>query len=209
MRTFLLFPGAAFAALMMQAQTNAPVAETNVATPTALTNLSPGPVHSTFPTPTNAVPKPPTEIFSDSGEFDLKTRVAVYLGNVRVVDPQMKLSCEKLTVVVPEEGGRVDHIVAETNVVIDAADNEGNPVRATSQKAVYTYKIESSVTNELIELTGDPYVDSKAAKGYAERIVWDRVQNRVHMFKQRSVLIQQGMLAPASNPPAPAVPEQK
>lgn len=209
MRALILFSGAAVAAILLQAQTNSPESAINVAPQAGLTNRTSGPVHSTFPESTNAAPKGATEIFSDSGEFDLKTRVAVYLGNVRVVDPQMRLRCEMLTVVVPEQGGRVDHIVAETNVVIDAADNEGNPVRATSQMAVYTYKVENSVTNELIELTGDPYVDSKAAKGFAEKIVWDRVQNKVRMFKQRSVLIQQGMVGPVTNAPAPPDPEQK
>ena len=209
MTTLILFPVAAVAALLLRAQTNSPAPETNVPAPVGLTNVLPGPVHSTFPASTNAAQKGPTEIFSDSGEFDLKTRVAVYFGNVRVVDPQMKLQCEMLTVVVPESGGRVDHIVAETNVVIDATDNEGHPVRATSQKAVYSYRVENSVTNELIELTGDPFVDSKSAKGYAEKIVWDRAQNKVRMFKQRSVIIQQGTLGSATNAPAPADPEKK
>jgi lipopolysaccharide export system protein LptA len=70
-------------------------------------------------------PNPPgpatadTEIFSDKFDYDTKTRVAVYRGTVRVIDPEMKLNGSIATVWLPEKGGRPDRIVAETNVVID------------------------------------------------------------------------------------------
>src|SRR4051794_31452427 len=43
-------------------------------------------------------PKAPTEITCvKETTFDEKTRVAVFLGEVKVNDPQFKLSCDKLT----------------------------------------------------------------------------------------------------------------
>lgn len=201
MKIFLLLVVAG--ALWAQAQADSATPETNAAQP-ALLNLS-----TNSPPRTNAPPKPPTEIFSDSGEFDLKSRVAVYIGNVRVIDPQMKMLCELLTVIVPEGGGRIDHITAETNVVIDAVDSDGNPIHATGQKAVYTYKVENSVTNELMELTGGPYVESKAVSGSGEKIVWDRVKNSIRVYKQTHVIIQQPPdKEPGTNAPAPE-PEKK
>ena len=95
---------------------------------------------------TNAPPKPPppprapTHIDSDSADFDLNGHKAIYEGHVRVDDPQMKLTCALLTADLPQSGGRINHIVAETNVVIDATDEKGatNHVRTvienTSEK---------------------------------------------------------------------------
>ena len=56
--------------------------------------------------PTNA-PKPkPTDIFSHHGEFEMKPEatngVALYLGEVRVIDPKMKLWCEWLKADLPK-----------------------------------------------------------------------------------------------------------
>ena len=42
-----------------------------------------------------------THIDSNHAEFDLAARRAVYQGNVRVNDPQLRLTCELLTVELP------------------------------------------------------------------------------------------------------------
>ena len=76
-------------------------------------------------------------ISSDSADFDLTGHEAIYRGHVRVDDPQMKLTCEQLIADVPQSGGHVNHIVAETNVVIDFMDNKGQTNHATGDKAVY------------------------------------------------------------------------
>ena len=56
-------------------------------------------------------PPAPTEINSDTADFDLSAsaRQAVYRGHVVVVDPQMKLKCEQLVVYLPPSGERVNH----------------------------------------------------------------------------------------------------
>ena len=82
-------------------------------------------------------PRAPTLIDSDSADFDLNGAQAIYRGHVRVDDPQMKLTCEQLTADLPQAGGRVNHIVAETNVVIDFTDDKGQTNHATGDKAVY------------------------------------------------------------------------
>src|SRR5258708_1490426 len=75
---------------------------------------------------TNPAPAPPeTEIFADTFDFEMKSKVAVYQHHVRVLDPKMKLTCEILTAKLPEAGGKLDHILAETNVVIDFTDDRG------------------------------------------------------------------------------------
>jgi len=135
---------------------------------------------------TNAPPKPPppppapTRIDSDSADFDLNGRQAIYEGNVRVDSPQMKLTCVQLTVNLPPEGGRINHIVAETNVVIDATDEMGATNHVTSDKAVYDYNVQDAVTNETITLTGNPQIVNAQGTNTAEMIVWDKANGHVH-----------------------------
>ncbi|HUB87449.1 MAG TPA: hypothetical protein VMB22_06120 [Verrucomicrobiae bacterium] len=94
-----------------------------------------------------------TIISSDSVNFNLNTRTAVYRGNVHVEDPQMKMTCELITASLPPSGGRPNHIVAETNVVIDFAD-EGQTNHVTCDKAIYDYSVENGMTNETAIFTG-------------------------------------------------------
>jgi lipopolysaccharide transport protein LptA len=127
----------------------------------------------------------PTEITSDSVDFDLKTRMAVYRGHVRVDDSLMKLTCEVLTATVPESGGRIESIVAEQNVVIDAIDAKGHTNRASGDKVVYTCKVEGSVTNEVIELIGNPRLEAPQGTLTGDLIVWDKANNRVRATNQK------------------------
>jgi len=130
---------------------------------------------------TNAAPQllRVTHIDSDSADFDMNAHTAVYRGNVRVSDPDMKLACEWLVVDLPQSGGHVNHILAETNLVIDATDAKGQTVHATGDKAVYIYSVQNGVTNETVTLTGNPQPQVEIAQGtnVADVIIWDRANN--------------------------------
>src|SRR6185312_16254537 len=122
-----------------------------------------------------------TTILSDNGgEFYYKLKTYIYRGNVRVDNPQMKLTCELLTIDAPEfEDGKFNRAVAETNVVIDWVDENGTN-HATSQKAVYTYiftnlaKLPEKhyVTNCTVVLTGSPVVVGSRGTMRWDPIVW-------------------------------------
>lgn len=101
-------------------------------------------------------PRQPTQIESDRAEFDLNTRRAVYLGHVKVDDPEMKLRCEQMTVDFPATGGQPTNIVAEVNVVIDFTDSQGQTAHATGDRAVYHYAVTGGITNATVTLTGNP-----------------------------------------------------
>ena len=136
----------------------------------------------------NTAPKPPrapTLIDSDRADFDLTARQAVYYGNVRVNDPQMKLTCEQLTANLPQTGGHIDHLVALTNVVMDSVDDKGQTNHATSDKAVYDYKVVGTVTNETVTLTGNAKVENAQGWLTGEPIIWDRANNSMHALNQR------------------------
>jgi lipopolysaccharide transport protein LptA len=201
--------------IALKAQTNPPPPAITPGPPLLMTAEPSAPVAPTatngagLMASTNALPRerPPTEIFSDSADFNLKTHIAIYTGHVRVVDPQMKLTCDVLTAKVPESGGKIDSIVAEGNVVIDTADEQGRPIHATGNKAVYAYKVENSVTNETVELTGHPRVESPMGLLTGETVVWDRLNNKFRAFGQH-MIIQPEPVKPTNAPAAEVPPPQ-
>jgi hypothetical protein len=94
-------------------------------------------------------------IESRASVFDLKSNQVVYVGNVRVEATNMVLRCDYLTSAMPAGGGKLERILARTNVVIDLTGAKGEKLRATSAQALYSYTVSGGQTNELIELTGD------------------------------------------------------
>ena len=89
----------------------------------------------------------------------------------------MKLTCALLVADLPQSGGRLNHIVAETNVVIDAKDDEGQPIHATSDKTVYDYNVQNGVTNETVTLTGNPQPQVKTYQGTFVSTNWADVDH--------------------------------
>jgi lipopolysaccharide export system protein LptA len=158
---------------------------------------------------TLSLPRGPTLITSASAEFDLSGHEAIYYGHVRVDDPQMKLACERLVADVPLSGGHVNHIVAETNVVIDFLDNRGHTNHASGDKAVYVYSEQGGTTNETVTLTGNPQMENADGTLTGDVIVWDRWNNRLTASNQKMIFRQSfsgtaatNAAATATNPPA-------
>jgi lipopolysaccharide transport protein LptA len=148
-----------------------------------------------------------TEIFSDRAEFLMKTNLAVYTGNVRVIDPRLNLKCEILTIRIPKDGGRPDYILAEKNVVIDTKDKEGKVMHATSDKAVYTFDVENMVTNEVIVLSGNPMLSSETFTGTGDPITWDLAKGAVYAAGGIHMTLQTPVRSQATNPPASTLSE--
>ena len=141
---------------------------------------------STAPQP----PRAPTIINSDRADFDIAARRAFYYSNVRVDDPQMKLTCEKMVADLPPDGGHINRIVAETNVVIDSVDDKGQTNHATSDRAVYIYNVLNGVTNETVTLTGNAKVENAQGWLTGEPIIWDRANNMMHAENQKMLFRQ-------------------
>jgi lipopolysaccharide export system protein LptA len=130
----------------------------------------------------------PTEIQSHSGQFFMKSNVFVYRGDVRIDNPQMKLTCELLTIEAPKvDDGKFNRATAETNVVIDWTDDKG-PNHATAAKAVYTYTITNVTkmadaahfeTNAFVVLTGNPIVTNVQGVFRGDPIIWDRINDTI------------------------------
>jgi lipopolysaccharide transport protein LptA len=160
-------------------------------------------VTTNAPVPKPQPPRQPTRIESDSVDFDLTAHRAIYHGHVRVDDPEMKLNCEWLTADLPQEGGRINHIVAETNVVADLTNEKGQTMHATGDKAVYVYEVQNGATNETVTLTGNPELQNAQDKFAGDVIVLDRARNHVDITNPKIVFHQNinGATADTNSPP--------
>ena len=150
-------------------------------------------------------PRQPMRIEADGpADFDLVERRVIYHIHVRVDDPEMKLTCEYLTADLPQDGGHIDHIVAETNVVIDFTDEKGQTMHATGDKMVYVYSAQSGATNETVTLTGNPELETAQGKSTGDVIVWDRARNHLTISNPKMVFRQSisGAMADTNSPSA-------
>lgn len=75
-----------------------------------------------------------TVITSDTLLFDYQRSIAVFEGNVRVVDPQVTMTCQKLYVYF-DENNQIDSVVARENVHIIQADRHARAGRAVYRAA--------------------------------------------------------------------------
>jgi len=149
-------------------------------------------------------PRSPTQIYADRGEFDWELRQATYHGHVRVDDPEMKLTSEWLVANVPQAGERVNHIVAETNVVIDFADENGKTNHATCDRAVYSYEVKDGTTNESVTLSGHAKVENAEIVATGEPITMNLTTRKI-TADNMVVTPRQNLINPnarTSSPPA-------
>jgi lipopolysaccharide transport protein LptA len=116
-------------------------------------------------------------IQADDFEFDSARRVAKYAGNVRVEGlPDMDLACQHMLVHLAAEGGRIERLEADREVVIHYSELvEGKrAVRtATGDKAVY-----EAVTDTVV-LTGNPVLETAEGKLFAQRVRLKRTEKHL------------------------------
>lgn len=134
-------------------------------------------------------PATPTDITSDSADFDLTGKRVEYLGHVLVKDSQINLQCDRLVVDLPESGQRPSRISAESDsrVLIDLIQNS-QKYHVTATNALYQYSVENSVTNDTVTLTGSPVAQSGENVIQGDKIIWDRVTGHFRVFNQHGTL---------------------
>ena len=95
------------------------------------------------------------EVFSK--EYFLTPDSALFRGQVRIADPHMNWACDEVTMLTPPELGKAGRvIIAEPAVIFDLTDDQGRSFHGTGDKAVYTHRQTSALTNDLVVLTGTP-----------------------------------------------------
>jgi hypothetical protein len=69
----------------------------------------------------------------------------------------MKWTCEEITMLsLPELGKAGRLVIAEPAVVFDIRDDQGRSFHGTGDKAVYTHRVTTALTNDIMELMGNP-----------------------------------------------------
>ena len=100
--------------------------------------------------------KPSVPQFADitCEEYRVRPDHAVFRGGVRTIHPRIHMDCQDLTVLAPQKSETV--LIAEGRVNFVLFNEKGEKIYGTGDKAVYTNSITSSVTNDLLTLTGNP-----------------------------------------------------
>jgi lipopolysaccharide export system protein LptA len=94
-------------------------------------------------------------IFSE--EYLVAPDQALFRGGVRVEHPQMKWTCNELTLLSPPELGKTGRmLIAEPEVVFDLLSDQGQNFHGTGKRAVCTRTVSATATNDLMVLTGNP-----------------------------------------------------
>lgn len=123
-----------------------------------------------------------TDIFSDTAEFFGKSDdgkiTAVYRSNVRVEHPRLTMTTDLMTIRLPKQADRPESMISEGNVDFTSVDSKGTNY-ANCDKAVYSYKVVGSTTNELIVLTGKPKITTPTAVFTAESLYWDLINEKI------------------------------
>lgn len=163
------------------AQTNPSTTSSNAIQTAAATN-SPAPVTRG---PVMPATRGPTTITADGpAECDLNNHSITYCDHVRVSDADVKLTCEWVKAIFPQNWERPTNIIAETNVIIDYIAQNGEKTHATGEKAVDIYQEENGQTNDTMILTGNdlrkPRIEQ--ARGYftADKLIWDRTHGKFY-----------------------------
>ena len=85
-----------------------------------------------------------------SQEYFLTPESALFRGGVRIEHPQMKWTCEEITMLSPPELGKTGRMmIAEPAVVFDVMDDQGRSFHGTGDKAVYTHRVTATLTNDI------------------------------------------------------------
>ncbi len=134
-----------------------------------------------------------TDEFIDirSEQFVYESDRAVYLGNVRVQDPEGDLACEALTVFFQGESAALERIEAERNVALSQGDT-----RATADKAIYTV----GQNQDVVEFAGHATWEAGGRQGSGDRLTFDRrtrtlrADGTAFLKLPRTVLTQSGFL---------------
>ena len=131
--------------------------------------------------------KGPTEITAkDEVRFDGSARTAIFVGNVKVIDPQFTMTTDKLTVWMnkQEDGGGIKEAHAEGNVIIVHANPQKNN-QAEGGASPQT----TPVANSPIFPQASP--SASASPGASPQVVLDtgRSQNAIYNAKQDAVTL--------------------
>jgi lipopolysaccharide export system protein LptA len=114
-----------------------------------------------------------------SREYTLRPDGGRFEGGVRVIHPQLQLSCETADLDLPQTPGGAKRLVAQRQVEFDLLDERGQKIHGTGQKAVYNYSTSAAGTNDTLELTGNPMLTMTNGTFENRVIILDRTSGKL------------------------------
>jgi lipopolysaccharide export system protein LptA len=123
----------------------------------------------------NGRPQGPTEITAtQEAQFDTKTRTGIFIGNVKVVDPQFTLTSNQLTVHLnkDDEGGGLKDANAQGNVVIVHVNQPKTPAQPAQTAVASTAAARSAAVGPNPAATPAPAQTPTTSVGKAENAVY-------------------------------------
>jgi lipopolysaccharide export system protein LptA len=108
------------------------------------------------------------KIFADHGQFDLDSNVVDYAGNVHMIDPQLDMTSDLLTIQFTTNGA-VQSILARQNVVLTTTNN-GRATGATG----YYYVTNG---NEMMQLTTDAIWRNGDEEAWANQFTYESARH--------------------------------
>ena len=127
-------------------------------------------------------PKGPTEITAtQEAQFDTKTRIGVFIGNVKVVDPQFTMTSDRLTVHLnkDEEGGGLNDAEANGNVVIVHVNQPKTPGGPSSNPGAATPAAQPAAPVQAGSGSATRNLDRESRKGFVRSERWFDHVNRL------------------------------
>jgi lipopolysaccharide export system protein LptA len=142
-----------------------------------------------------AAPAQVVKIFADGGQFSFESNRVDYAGNVHLIDPQLDLTCDYLTIHLSSNGG-VQNMLARRNVVLTTTNNG----RATGAVGFYY------VTNgdEFMRLTTNAIWHNGAEEAHAREFTYNSTRHFLtgEEVKVRWPMLRAGAGRPGSGPVA-------
>ncbi|MGA8480537.1 MAG: hypothetical protein WB696_21455 [Chthoniobacterales bacterium] len=163
----------------------------NTASPTPGAKPSPAVKNEKKPNdllPGSSQNKGPTEITSQETQFDGQSRTGVFIGGVKVIDPDFTMTTDKLTVHMAkqEEGGGLSSAEAEGNVIIVHANEAKNTKTGSDAGAAATPTL--SPTPAVSSVLADPPGPSPSptppvlSTGRAQKALYDAKDQSVTLI---------------------------
>lgn len=119
-------------------------------------------------------------IKSHQAYYDGNAHQIIYYDDVLATNASLRMTCAWLAIDMPSTGNPTN-IVAETNVVMNFTDQKGQTNLLVADKAVYSYSLANSVTNETITFTGHTRYENANIIETGDPIIWTNVDNNLYV----------------------------
>jgi lipopolysaccharide transport protein LptA len=119
------------------------------------------------------------EVFSQM--YELKPQEALFRGDVRLEHPRMSWKCGEVTMQGTSGEAKEQRMVARQSVAFDWLSPDDEKVHGTCDQAVYNYNITAAGTNDTIELTGNPVIETTNGTLRNAVIILDRANNKIYV----------------------------